>query len=102
MPSRSTRRFFALSPMGALQEKGWDFNQVNFVCPPAWILSISSFVPSFWPASPIIPVYPPCTLLRCFCRFSPFWFFVESATYAVSILVGSSTPTPGTSLIEYK
>ena len=43
-----------------------------------------------------IPVYPPRTSLRRFCGFSPFWFFVGSVSYAISVLTGSSTPTPGT------
>lgn len=38
----------------------------------------------------------PCTSLGPFCGFSPFWFFVESASYVLSIVVGSSTSTPGT------
>jgi hypothetical protein len=41
-------------------------------------------------------VYPPCTSLRRFCGFSLFCFFVESISYAISILPRSSTPTPGT------
>lgn len=32
-------------------------------------------------------------LTSVFCRFSPFWFFVESISYAISVFIGSSTPT---------
>lgn len=34
-----------------------------------------------------------CTSLQCFCGFSPFCFFIESLSHAVSVLVGSPTPT---------
>ena len=43
--------------------------------------------------SVIVHVYAPCTSLRRFCGFSPFCFFVESVSYAVSISPRGSTPT---------
>ncbi len=39
------------------------------------------------------PVYPPCTSVRRFCCFSPYWRFLKSVTYAVSITLRGSNPT---------
>ncbi len=39
------------------------------------------------------PVYPPCTSVRRFCCFSPYWRFLKSVTYALSITLRGSNPT---------
>src|SRR5713226_9912773 len=39
------------------------------------------------------PLYPPCTSVRRFCCFSPYWRFLKSVTYAVSITLRGSNPT---------
>ncbi len=42
---------------------------------------------------PDCSVYPPCTSVRRFCCFSPFYQFLESVTYVLSVHSRGSNPT---------